>query len=192
MKTQTDPPKVPVNLRSLLEKMEIDFDAPVLYNPASASGPLENEPVVDDECYMGKDGQLDACADFGKCANPFHYLVLHFYIIYIYISPELSSGALGWTDPPKVPVNLRKLMEKIDKKIDYDAPVPYNPQSSSGPLDYEPVVDDECYMGKDGQLNECADFGKGHLGVHSFYFFFNNFPYTDIYYISPIHFIGCS
>ena len=72
-----------MNLRSLLEKMEIDFDAPVLYNPASASGPLENEPVVDDECYMGKDGQLDACADFGKCANPFHYLVLHFYIIYI-------------------------------------------------------------------------------------------------------------
>ena len=55
-----------MNLRSLLEKMEIDFDAPVLYNPASASGPLENEPVVDDECYMGKDGQLDACADFGK------------------------------------------------------------------------------------------------------------------------------
>ena len=80
-------------------------------------------------------------------------------------------------------MNLRKLMEKIDKKIDYDAPVPYNPQSSSGPLDYEPVVDDECYMGKDGQLNECADFGKGHLGVQSFYFFFVHLSYnTDIIY----------
>ena len=22
------------------------------------------------------------------------------------------------------------------------------------------IVDDECYMGKDGQLTECADFGK--------------------------------
>ena len=87
-------------------------------------------------------------------------------------------------------MNLRTLMEKIDKKIDYDAPVPYNPQSSSGPLDYEPVVDDECYMGKDGQLNECADFGKGHLGVQSFYFFFVHLSYTDIIYCTL--FIVCS
>ena len=28
-----------------------DFDAPVLYAPESASGPLDHEIVVDDECY---------------------------------------------------------------------------------------------------------------------------------------------
>ena len=43
--------------------METDFDAPVPYNPQSAS-PLANTPIVDDECYMGKEGQLDDCADF--------------------------------------------------------------------------------------------------------------------------------
>jgi len=43
---------------------DIDYDAPVLNNPQSSSGPLKKEPIVDDECYMGKDGQLDECADF--------------------------------------------------------------------------------------------------------------------------------
>jgi len=28
-----------------------DFDAPVLYAPESASGPLDHEIIVDDECY---------------------------------------------------------------------------------------------------------------------------------------------
>ena len=46
-----------------------DFDAPVPANPAVASGPLDHEIVVDDECYMGKEGQLDECADFGKCRS---------------------------------------------------------------------------------------------------------------------------
>ena len=59
--SSTDPPAVPISLRRLLE--EIDFDAPVPYNPASAS-PLANTPIVDDECYMGAEGQLDDCADF--------------------------------------------------------------------------------------------------------------------------------
>ena len=45
---------------------DIDYDAPTLNNPAFASGPLDHEIIVDDECYMGKDGQLDECADFGK------------------------------------------------------------------------------------------------------------------------------
>ena len=38
---------------------DIDYDAPVLNNPQSSSGPLKKEPIVDDECYMGKEGQLD-------------------------------------------------------------------------------------------------------------------------------------
>lgn len=116
-----DPPSVPINLKSLLQQMEIDFDAPVPYSPASASGPLENEPIVDDECYMGKDGDAGVCVDF---------------------------------DPPAVPVSLRRLLEEID----FDAPVPYSPASASGPLGSLPVVDDECYMGAEGQLDECADF----------------------------------
>ena len=28
------------------------------------------------------------------------------------------------------------------------------------------IVDDECYMGKDGQLTECADFGKNNIDEH--------------------------
>ena len=45
---------------------DVDYDAPVLRSPSKASGPLDHEIVVDDECYMGKDGQLDECADFGE------------------------------------------------------------------------------------------------------------------------------
>ena len=60
-----DPPKVPINLKSLLKQMEIDFDAPVPFSPQSAS-PLASTPVVDDECYMGKDGNAGVCVDFGK------------------------------------------------------------------------------------------------------------------------------
>lgn len=44
--------------------------------------------------------------------------------------------------------------------VDYDSPKPINPSQASGPLDHEIVVDDECYMGKDGQLDECVDFGE--------------------------------
>ena len=60
-----DPPKMPINLKSLLQQMETDFDAPVPYNPQSAK-PLANTPIVDDECYMGKDGNAGVCVDFGK------------------------------------------------------------------------------------------------------------------------------
>ena len=28
------------------------------------------------------------------------------------------------------------------------------------------IVDDECYLGKDGQLTECADFGKNNIDEH--------------------------
>jgi hypothetical protein len=114
-----DPPKVPINLKSLLQQMETDFDAPVPYNPQSAS-PLANTPIVEDECYMGKDGNAGVCVDF---------------------------------DPPVVPISLRRILEDID----FDAPVPYSPASAK-PLANTPIVDDECYLGKEGQLDECADF----------------------------------
>eukprot|EP00985_Skeletonema_marinoi_P019616 scaffold11332_cov119-Skeletonema_marinoi.AAC.1 len=41
-----------------------DFDAPVPANPQSGTTVLENEPVVDDECYMGAKGDFDDCVDF--------------------------------------------------------------------------------------------------------------------------------
>ena len=41
---------------------------------------------------------------------------------------------------------------------DFDAPTPYNPQSASGELDHDPVVDDECYMGANGDFDDCVDF----------------------------------
>ena len=41
---------------------------------------------------------------------------------------------------------------------DFDAPTPYNPQSASAELDHDPVVDDECYMGANGDFDDCVDF----------------------------------
>ena len=56
----------PSSYAALLTSSTTLDDAPTLNNPAFASGPLDHEIIVDDECYMGKDGQLDECADFGK------------------------------------------------------------------------------------------------------------------------------
>jgi len=41
-----------------------DFDAPIPANPQSGTTVLENQPVVDDECYMGANGDFDDCVDF--------------------------------------------------------------------------------------------------------------------------------
>ena len=62
---------------------------------------------------------------------------------------------------------------------DYDSPKPINPSQTSGPLHHEIVVDDECYMGKDGQLNECADFGeKTDINIHHVSCILSCVPYT--------------
>ena len=112
---------------------DIDFDAPVLNNPQSSSGPLKKEPIVDDECYMGKEGQLDECADFDP------------------ITPITVTAA-------KQPVvSKRQSSIRATEDTDFDAPVLKNPAYAT-PLTNDPIVDDECYMGKDGQLDECADF----------------------------------
>ena len=41
-----------------------DFDAPVLADPQSGTAVLDGQPLVDDECYMGKDGDAEDCVDF--------------------------------------------------------------------------------------------------------------------------------
>ena len=45
-----------------------DFDAPILADPVMSSkvGELDHDPIVDDECYLGKDNSFDECVDFGK------------------------------------------------------------------------------------------------------------------------------
>ena len=48
--------------------------------------------------------------------------------------------------------------------IDYDAPADrlraagHMVDKTTSVLDHEIVVDDDCYLGKDGSLDECADF----------------------------------
>mmetsp|Transcript_20758 Transcript_20758/g.30895 ORF Transcript_20758/g.30895 Transcript_20758/m.30895 type:complete len:207 (+) Transcript_20758:516-1136(+) len=104
-----------------------DFDAPILANPQSGTTVLENQPVVDDECYMGANLDAEDCVDF---------------------------------DPPK-----QAASDSSDEMIlpsvysdDFDAPIPANPQSGTTVLDHEPVVDDECYMGANGDFDDCVDF----------------------------------
>ena len=41
---------------------DIDFDAPIV--ESSWTWSLDHDIVVDDDCYLGKDGSLDECADF--------------------------------------------------------------------------------------------------------------------------------
>ena len=60
----------------------------------------------------------------------------------------------------------QRLLAKVDDDgdIDFDAPVLKNPVMKSDTptvLDHDiEVVDDECYLGKYGQYEECVDFGK--------------------------------
>lgn len=59
-----------------------DFDAPILADPVMSGkvGKLDHDPIVDDECYLGKDNSFDECVDFGEtytdhtfcCATSFH------------------------------------------------------------------------------------------------------------------------
>ena len=112
-----------------------DFDAPVPFDPQSGTAVLDHEPIVDDECYMGKDGSLDECADF---------------------DPPVRKRDNDWTNAqdaaPRYPPPRWAFGD------DYDAPVPANPQVGTAVLTSQPIVDDECYMGKEGTLDECADF----------------------------------
>ena len=114
---------------------ETDFDAPVPFEPQSGTAVLDREPVVDDECYMGKDGSFDDCVDF---------------------DPIVRKRYNDWTNAqdaePRYPP------PKWAFGDDYDAPLPADPQVGTAVLASQPVVDDECYMGKDGSADECVDF----------------------------------
>lgn len=107
-----------------------DFDAPIPANPQSAQFVLENQPIVDDECYMGKEGDFGACVDF---------------------DPPRRTRSMNSMDKTRKP-------PKWAFGDDFDAPVPANPQYGTAVLTSEPVVDDECYMGKDMSAGGCVDF----------------------------------
>ena len=109
-----------------------DFDAPVLANPQSGTTVLESEPIVDDECYMGKDGSADDCVDFDP-------------------SPRRATRSANAHDRPRS-------APKWAFGDDYDAPVLAYPQSGTTVLGSQPIVDDECYLGKDGSADDCVDF----------------------------------
>ena len=50
------------------EELDDDFDAPILADPVMSGkvGKLDHDPVVDDECYLGKNNAFDDCVDFGE------------------------------------------------------------------------------------------------------------------------------
>mmetsp|Transcript_1953 Transcript_1953/g.4253 ORF Transcript_1953/g.4253 Transcript_1953/m.4253 type:complete len:128 (-) Transcript_1953:244-627(-) len=62
--------------------------------------------------------------------------------------------------------NMHQIMSSsANEDTDFDAPVLNNPVKASAPKDLDHdilVVDDECYLGKYGQFNECVDFDPMH------------------------------
>lgn len=111
-----------------------DFDAPILANPASGTSILDHEPVVDDECYMGNDDTFLDCVDFDPATRP--------------------TRSVNAQDRPR-------LAPRWAFGDDYDAPTTLANSRSSGEdlmLLSEPIVDDECYLGKDDNAEECVDF----------------------------------
>ncbi|KAL3808307.1 hypothetical protein ACHAXA_001924 [Cyclostephanos tholiformis] len=130
------PDCVVVSRRNILHRLgaveDTDFDAPVPLSPQSGTAVLDREPIVDDECYMGKDGGADECVDFDPAPR------------------RTTRSANAYDRPRSTP--------KWTVADDFDAPVPAYPKSGTAVLDHEPIVDDECYMGKDGGANECVDF----------------------------------
>ncbi|KAL9187167.1 hypothetical protein ACHAXT_010887 [Thalassiosira profunda] len=111
-----------------------DFDAPVPADPQSGTAVLDSLPVVDDECYMGKDADFLDCVDF---------------------DPPRTTRSANAQDQPRTP-------PRWTFADDFDAPVPNDPQRGTAVLGREPVVDDECYTGKDGGATECVDFDPPH------------------------------
>jgi len=111
-----------------------DFDAPTPANPATGTAVLDRQPIVDDECYMGKNGDFDDCVDFDPPAQPTPWFNL---------MDTPRSSASRWVS---------------NYWDDFDAPKPANPATGTAVLDQQPIVDDECYMGKNGDFDDCVDF----------------------------------
>ena len=71
------------------------------------------------------------------------------------IITNLKMSANAQDQPRTAPSWTKATSYALD---DFDAPTPYNPQSASGELTHDPVVDDECYMGANGDFDDCVDF----------------------------------
>ncbi|KAL7525488.1 hypothetical protein ACHAWF_001386 [Thalassiosira exigua] len=113
-----------------------DFDAPVLADPQSGTAVLTSAPVVDDECYLGKDGTAADCVDFDPPYN----------------AARLSRSFNAMDSPRSAPAWTSA------EEDDFDAPILADPQSGTTVLQSAPIVDDECYLGKDGTAADCVDF----------------------------------
>ena len=68
---------------------------------------------------------------------------------------KMSANA---QDQPRTAPSWTQTKSSSTLEDNFDAPTPYNPQSASGELDHDPVVDDECYLGAKGDLDDCVDF----------------------------------
>jgi len=68
---------------------------------------------------------------------------------------QMSANA---QDQPRTAPSWTQTKSSSTLEDDFDAPTPYNPQSASGELDHDPVVDDECYLGAEGDFDDCVDF----------------------------------
>jgi len=127
--------KVGVVNTHLQSARKVDFDAPIPYNPQSGTTVLDQAPVVDDECYMGAQGDATDCVDFDPPT-----------------STRRRTRSGNAQDKP------RSAPKWTKGEVDFDAPMPYNPQSGTTSLNQAPVVDDECYMGAQGDATDCVDF----------------------------------
>jgi hypothetical protein len=108
-----------------------DYDAPILTNTAP-SYVLTDAPIVDDECYMGADSTYLDCIDFDPLTRPTRSVNAH-------DQPrQLPRWAYG---------------------DDNDAPTTTStaPTINWGNAQL-PIVDEDCYLGKDSSAEECVDF----------------------------------
>ena len=126
--------KVGVVNTHLQSARKVDFDAPIPYNPQSGTTVLDQAPVVDDECYMGAQGDATDCVDFDPPTS----------------TRRRTRSGNAQDKPRSAP--------KWTIGDDFDAPIPSSPQSGTTVLNQAPVVDDECYMGAQGDATDCVDF----------------------------------
>lgn len=116
-----------------------DYDAPIiLTNSPGNSYILSNAPIVDDECYMGADNTYLDCIDFDPLTRPTRSVNAH-------DQPrQLPRWAYGDdNDAPTTTTSTTTTTTTI------------NWGKNELLL---PLVDEDCYLGKDGSADECVDF----------------------------------
>jgi hypothetical protein len=86
-------------------------------------------------------------------------IMVRFTAVVLVAAPAVTAFAPTSHSHPRV----GRLAAAPQYTDDFDAPILANPKSAS-PLDHVPVVDnDECYLGKYGQYDECVDFGESQV-----------------------------